>query len=288
MTTTNNTAARLACQSPLVKTPYKRNGAANPNWKGGEVTLSCERCEQSFTVKPVRANKARFCSLECANAYQREHPRIPVNKGVKFPSRARWVEKTCEWCNEGYLAAYNKREITKFCSAECHFSWRSARTEGEQNPNWSGGQSRLPYPYNWGAVSRRIRTRDGNSCQSPLCRKTDARLTVHHIDFDKFNVSETNLIALCSSCNSRANFARARWTDYYNALQAVRLAPPLAKFKMAVEQFPEHTFYWAQKFKAKQGGWKLVSTLPVPNVQTAPARRWTPYRPRWSPIFPAA
>lgn len=32
----------------------------------------------------------------------------------------------------------------------------------------------------------------------------------------------------------------------------------LAKFKMAVEQFPEHTFYWAQKFKLKQGGWKLV------------------------------
>lgn len=32
----------------------------------------------------------------------------------------------------------------------------------------------------------------------------------------------------------------------------------LAKFKMAVEQFPEHTFYWAQKLKAKQGGWKLV------------------------------
>lgn len=31
-----------------------------------------------------------------------------------------------------------------------------------------------------------------------------------------------------------------------------------AKFKMAVEQFPEHTFYWAQKLRIKEGGWKLV------------------------------
>lgn len=32
----------------------------------------------------------------------------------------------------------------------------------------------------------------------------------------------------------------------------------LAKFKMVVEQFPEHTFWWAQKLRANQGGWKLV------------------------------
>lgn len=32
----------------------------------------------------------------------------------------------------------------------------------------------------------------------------------------------------------------------------------VAKFKMAVEQFPEHTFWWAHKLPAKAGGWKLV------------------------------
>lgn len=48
---------------------------------------------------------------------------------------------------------------------------------GERNPHWKGG---LP-----------------------------------HIDYEKGNCKENNLISLCSQCNSRANFNRNYWFGYF-------------------------------------------------------------------------
>lgn len=40
-------------------------GDRNPNWRGGNVNKECEMCQSAFSVKPARADKARFCSREC-------------------------------------------------------------------------------------------------------------------------------------------------------------------------------------------------------------------------------
>jgi len=40
-------------------------------------------------------------------------------------------------------------------------------------------------------------------------------LTIHHIDYNKQNCKENNLITLCGSCNTRANFNRSYWVDFY-------------------------------------------------------------------------
>ena len=46
-------------------------------------------------------------------------------------------------------------------------------------------------------------------------------LTVHHIDYDKENCKENNLITLCKQCNSRVNFNRKYWTNYFKSKELI-------------------------------------------------------------------
>jgi 5-methylcytosine-specific restriction endonuclease McrA len=82
--------------------------------------------------------------------------------------------------------------------------------------------SRFPYPWNFKDISKAIIARDGGACQGPNCKGTDSRMTAHHIDYDKSNCDPMNLIALCSACNSSANFGRDQWRAHYQAMMASR------------------------------------------------------------------
>ena len=86
----------------------------------------------------------------------------------------------------------------------------------DKNSNWKGGISFNPYPdlFN-NNLKNKIKNRDNNQCQNPLCVNRSKRLTIHHIDYIKENLSETNLITLCNSCNVRANSNRKHWTKFY-------------------------------------------------------------------------
>jgi len=80
---------------------------------------------------------------------------------------------------------------------------------GENNSNWRGGISFLPYcPAFNEQLKESIRNRDNRTCV--LCGKggiqNGQRLSVHHIDSDKAqgcNHKSWYLCALCRSCNSR-------------------------------------------------------------------------------------
>ena len=76
------------------------------------------------------------------------------------------------------------------------------------HPRWKGGISFLPYPILFNKqLKERIRVRDNFICQ--LCGvpelELNQRLSIHHIDYDKRNCNENNLISLCRGCNSKAN-----------------------------------------------------------------------------------
>jgi len=72
------------------------------------------------------------------------------------------------------------------------------------------------YPKNWKWLSKQVRSRNDNKCE--LCDaenykphwKTGSKviLTVHHIDCDKNNNSEKNLIALCQRCHLRLDLEK--------------------------------------------------------------------------------
>jgi len=92
----------------------------------------------------------------------------------------------------------------------------------ENHPQWLGGKSFEPYSIEWTEELREfIRKRDNYICQN--CGLTneehlivyDRELSVHHIDYNKQNCSEENLITVCNQCNSRANYNRNYWQEIY-------------------------------------------------------------------------
>ena len=87
-------------------------------------------------------------------------------------------------------------------------------------------------------LKEQIRKRDDYKCQN--CGMTEEEhltvigkdLHVHHIDYNKQNCDKTNLIAVCASCNNRANFNRSYWQELYtNKINQIYLVDLEAKEK---------------------------------------------------------
>lgn len=118
-------------------------------------------------------------------------------------------------CSVGHISniTWNSWQRGYRCST-CFFIKRS----GSSHPNWEGGISCEPYCDVWAdkEYKESIKERDNHQCQNPDCWETMQRdLTAHHIDYNKKNCGPENLITLCRSCNSRANYSRDYWQKLY-------------------------------------------------------------------------
>ncbi len=206
-------------------------GSSNPNWRGGRCEIVCKRCGSLFSVIPSRADKAAFCSRSCFIEHEREikpdwnglkYGVNVVRKAGKGKRRVQYVQIACRQCSAVFEIPPGRVGLKVFCSVKCQMAWRSS-THGKQgNPNWRGGISRHPYHFNWHVVRKSVVDRDQGKCQNPSCYGERGQLDVHHIDYNKSNCDPFNLIALCDSCNSRANFNRSWWLNYYRSLQESR------------------------------------------------------------------
>ncbi len=102
---------------------------------------------------------------------------------------------------------------------------------GNKNSNWRGGKSFEPYSEEWKRkLINKIKERDNHTCY--LCKKkiishrriknkpTKNWLVVHHIDYDKMNCKENNLITLCHNCHVKyTNFNREKWRKFFNGIK---------------------------------------------------------------------
>jgi len=64
-----------------------------------------------------------------------------------------------------------------------------------------------------------VRERDNYSCQACGVETEDESPSVHHIDYDKDNDDEGNLISLCRGCHGATNPVnenRPVWTEIFN------------------------------------------------------------------------
>jgi hypothetical protein len=84
------------------------------------------------------------------------------------------------------------------------------------------GQAFNPYSLEFtNELKLKIRKRDNCECQN--CGMTEEEhiiiygrvLDVHHIDYNKENCKENNLISTCKQCNTRANYNREYWIKFY-------------------------------------------------------------------------
>jgi len=108
----------------------------------------------------------------------------------------------CEDCGK-ILINYN----AKFCRK--HFQLN------DKNPNWKNGISELPYSFDFRLISKKIIEKYNNICQ--LC--FEKGIVTHHIDYNKMNNKNKNLICLCRKCNTKVNFNRDYWYAYFTYLR---------------------------------------------------------------------
>ena len=116
------------------------------------------------------------------------------------------------------------KQLSDFRHNLCHECYHNF-CKDENHGNWKGGLSRLPYSIRWNnELKEKIRDRDNCECQ--ICNKTQKenleetnhKLNVHHIDYNKQNCSEGNLISLCSSCHMKTHYNRENWKMYFKNL----------------------------------------------------------------------
>jgi 5-methylcytosine-specific restriction endonuclease McrA len=133
--------------------------------------------------------------------------------------------KLCKDCSKPLRHRFSER--CRSCEAKRKHNEKILNSQGANNPAWTGGASYEPYAVGWCQKDRdRIRARDNYECQN--CGMTEEEhlavagqnLHVHHIDYNKKNCKDSNLIATCLWCNNRANYNRKYWQAFYTKRMA--------------------------------------------------------------------
>lgn len=180
----------------------------------------CKGCHQEFEYRSIPSYPEHiFCSPRCKAEY----------------GKSSRVTKPCTWCGNPVtkIAAHQKQK-NFFCDADCYHKWHAENAKhlvgpdhphfgkrGHETPNWKGGTSLEPYGEDFNSdLKLRVRRRDDFTCQLCGAKENGRKLDCHHIDYDKQNNSETNLITLCreNGCHQKTNGRRAYWTKYFQTL----------------------------------------------------------------------
>lgn len=132
-------------------------------------------------------------------------------------------------CSKGHngTITWNKWNIGCRC-IECSRIKQAIKITGDKHPNWKGGISCEPYCDVWldKDFKESIKERDGYKCLNPDCwgNCDHLPLHIHHIDHNKKNCEQNNLITLCASCNTRANYDREWWECFYKTIMEKRFS----------------------------------------------------------------
>ena len=209
------------CWDNLEKLRYsKRTG----KWYRGSSTFvyreCCKECSEPF-LADYYAN-IKFCSVRCS---QIGNSNSFYGKNHSEYNKEKWSRKKSGKNNLFYGKNHTKESLKKISAVhkgkkiteECKKKL-SIALSGENNPNWKGGLSYKEYCVIWKSKEFRdfIYERDKSKfCWNPQCEGKGIINNLHHIDYNKKNCNPDNVIKLCNSCNSQANFNRGWWKSFY-------------------------------------------------------------------------
>jgi hypothetical protein len=172
-------------------------------------TKNCLKCNKSFEC---RWSKRKYCCSKCSGGSIKKRktvPRIEIECGIcntKF--------KTTE-----YIFNLNKSGL-KFCSLKCKNLAQRADSEfTTMRPN------------NWGKGPGYYITKGQRNCIEKygklLCERCKYDkypiFHVHHIDRDRANSQDDNLIVLCPNCHEEDHYLNkdGRWASEIKNLQLI-------------------------------------------------------------------
>lgn len=155
----------------------------------------CKNCGVELFERKLR--HSGYCSAECGNSARA--------KQFFGSGNPRWIDVHvyCKQCGKEML---DKGRLGRlFCNRSCMSKWQSENLSRENSPLWQGGSSYADYPIEFNYKLRlAIRKKFDFMCQR--CGKRDRSLDVHHIDGDKSNCDESNLVCLCRSCHRKEHW----------------------------------------------------------------------------------
>jgi endogenous inhibitor of DNA gyrase (YacG/DUF329 family) len=156
---------------------------------------TCRVCGKVFVTHICRKKTAKYCSLKCQHK--------SMNKKIEY---------SCLQCGKLFLG--DSTRPRKYCSIQCRYKhWI-----GKDSPSWLGGKSYEPYTPDFnGSLKAKIKLRDKYECQICGLLEKDKKLpfNIHHIDYDKNNSKESNLILLCHRCHLKTNNSRTKWKEFF-------------------------------------------------------------------------
>ena len=171
-------------------------GENNPAFTHGAFLKDyfCKDCGKEISIK-----SGFYGSGLCRSCEAEERLSTPENNGMFGKHH---TEK-----------AKNKMSETKI---------KEGTSKGKNNSNWQGGIWNNPYPTEFNdKLKESIRDRDEHKCQNcgkieqEQIKEINKKLHVHHIDYNKENIEQDNLITLCNKCNNSANYERDYWYAFY-------------------------------------------------------------------------
>lgn len=215
----------IKCGKPFMASRYKGTKTSYCGISCAKKIIEKRSCPTCGTVFDPPMDCQIYCSRDCV-----DHKKY---KGSESKLHNR-VETKCFVCGSSMMVIpyYVKNNMHKLCSKECVSIFQRERMLGEKSPFWNGGKYLDIYPSDFSKkLKNKIRERDGFHCQKcgieqSLLVGSDGReysLIIHHIDYNKHNCDELNLISLCRSCHAQTNFDRKDWENYYKELNGSRL-----------------------------------------------------------------
>lgn len=186
----------------LKKLNYLQRDENHPNYKDGRTNNNhyCTDCNIKISYQCWK-----YGSKMCHSCSAKNNPKQYRKFGYDNPNCKGMITKirlVCKDCGEmlGMTARYTKTKYCIYCV-----------NKGKRSGNYINGEGNAPYPLKFNYMRKIILKRDNHICQK--CGRVGTH--VHHIDYNKQNCGENNLITLCGKCNLQVNINRDYWYAYF-------------------------------------------------------------------------
>lgn len=132
---------------------------------------------------------------------------LATRKRLQNPIYRKYFIETCRKVSVGQKHSLDTRRKMSIGQKK---SWQEIRGK-----IWTKEKRPIPYNKYFWFVKPYIKLRDNFQCQ--ICevdeQNLSRQLSIHHIDYDRQNNSDENLISLCMKCHMKTNFKRNEWMN---------------------------------------------------------------------------